>query len=53
MQTAPTPLDYMCAFVSLDTLEMDKIAQVNLIHIRGVHMFVDCSIELTAMRVQK
>ena len=48
MQTAPTPLDHMCAIVSLDILEMDKIAQVKLIHIRGVHVYVDCSIELTA-----
>ena len=29
MQTAPTPLDHMCAIVSLDILEVDKIAQVN------------------------
>ena len=29
MQTAPTPLDHMYAIVSLDILEMDKIAQVN------------------------
>ena len=53
MQTAPTPLDHMCAIVSLDILEMDKIAQVNLIHMRGVHMYVDSSIELTARRIQK
>ena len=53
MQTAPTPLDDMCAIVSLDILEVDKIAQVKLIHIRGVDMCVDCSIELTARRVQK
>ena len=53
MQTAPTPLDHMYAIVSLDILEMDKIAQVNLIHIRGVHMYVDSSIELTARRIQK
>ena len=53
MQTAPTPLDHMCAIVSLDILEMDKIAQVKLIHIRGVHVYVDCSIELTARRVQR
>ena len=30
MQTAPTPMDRMYAIVSLDILEMDKIAQVNL-----------------------
>ena len=53
MQTAPTPLDHMCAIVSLDILEMDKIAQVNLIHIGGVHMYVDSSIEFTARRIQK
>ena len=53
MQTAPTPLDHMCAIVSLDILGMDKIVQVNLIHIGGVHMYVDCPIELTARRVQK
>ena len=29
MQTARTPLDHMYAIVSLDILEMDKIAQVN------------------------
>ena len=29
MQTAPTPMDRMYAIVSLDILEMDKIAQVN------------------------
>ena len=29
MQTAPTPMDHMYAIVSLDILEMDKIAQVN------------------------
>ena len=29
MQTVPTPLDHMYAIVSLDILEMDKIAQVN------------------------
>ena len=29
MQIAPTPLDHMYAIVSLDILEMDKIAQVN------------------------
>ena len=29
MQTAPTPLDHMYAIVSLDILEMDKIAEVN------------------------
>ena len=45
MQTAPTPLDHMCAIVSLDILEMDKIAQVNLIHIEEVHMYVDFLIE--------
>ena len=46
MQTVPTPLDHMYAIVSLDILEMDKIAQVNLIHITAVHMYyVDCSIE--------
>ena len=28
MQTAQTPLDHMYAIVSLDILEMDKIAQV-------------------------
>ena len=28
MQSAPTPLDHMYAIVSLDILEMDKIAQV-------------------------
>ena len=28
MQTAPTSLDHMYATVSLDTLEMDKTAQV-------------------------
>ena len=32
MQTAPTPLDHMYAIVSLDILEMDKIAQVNLVY---------------------
>ena len=32
MQTAPTPLDHMNATVSLDILEMDKIAQVNLMY---------------------
>ena len=32
MQTAPTPLDHMYAIVSLDILEMDKIAQVNLMY---------------------
>ena len=53
MQTAPTPLDHMCVIVSLDILEMEKIAQVNSIHIRGVYMYVDCLIELTARRVQK
>ena len=30
MQTAPTPMDHTYAIVSLDILEMDKIAQVNL-----------------------
>ena len=29
MQTAPTPTDHIYAIVSLDILEMDKIAQVN------------------------
>ena len=29
MQTAPTPMDHIYAIVSLDILEMDKIAQVN------------------------
>ena len=29
MQTAPTLMDHMYAIVSLDILEMDKIAQVN------------------------
>ena len=29
MQTAPTPMDRIYAIVSLDILEMDKIAQVN------------------------
>ena len=29
MQTAATPLDHMYAIVSLDILEMEKIAQVN------------------------
>ena len=29
MQTAPTPMDHIHAIVSLDILEMDKIAQVN------------------------
>ena len=29
MQTAATPLDHIYAIVSLDILEMDKIAQVN------------------------
>ena len=32
MQTAPTLLDHMYAIVHLDILEMDKIAQVNLIY---------------------
>ena len=32
MQTAPKPLDHMYAIVSLDILEMDKIAQVNLMY---------------------
>ena len=32
MQTAPTPLDHMFAAVSLDILEMDAIAQVNLMY---------------------
>ena len=32
MQTAPTPLDHMYATVSLDILEMDKTAQVNLMY---------------------
>ena len=32
MQTAPTSLDHMYAIVSLDILEMDKIAQVNLMY---------------------
>ena len=32
MQTAPTPLDHMFVNVSLDILEMDKIAQVNLMY---------------------
>ena len=50
MQTAPTP-NHTYAIVSLDILEMDKIAQVNSIHIRGVHMYVDCSIELNERRV--
>ena len=45
MHTVPTPLDRMNAIVSLDILEMDKIAQVNLIHIEEVHMYVDFSIE--------
>ena len=52
MQTAPAP-NHTCAIFSLDILEIDKIAQVNSIHIRGVHMYVDCSIELTERRVQK
>ena len=30
IQTAPTTLDHMYATVSLDILEMDKTAQVNL-----------------------
>ena len=38
MQTAPTPLDHMHATVSLDILEMDKTAQVNLMHITAVDM---------------
>ena len=41
MQTAPTPLDHMYATVSLDILEMDKIAQVNwciLFSIIKVHL---------------
>ena len=29
MQTALTPMDHIYAIVSLDILEMDKIAQVN------------------------
>ena len=29
MQTAPTPMDHIYEIVSLDILEMDKIAQVN------------------------
>ena len=29
MQTVPTPMDHIYAIVSLDILEMDKIAQVN------------------------
>ena len=46
MQTVPTPLDHMYAIASLDILEMDKIAQVNLIHLTAVHMYyVDCLIE--------
>ena len=32
MQTAPTPWDHMYATVSLDILEMDKTAQVNLMY---------------------
>ena len=28
MQTAPTPMDHMCAIFSVDILEMDKIAQL-------------------------
>ena len=32
MQTASTPLDHMNVTVSLDIPEMDKIAQVNLMH---------------------
>ena len=32
MQTAQTPLDHMYAIVSLDILEMDKIAQVIWLH---------------------
>ena len=34
VQTAPTPMDHMYAIGSLDILEMDKIAQVNL-ELRG------------------
>ena len=45
MHTVPTPSDHMNAIVSLDILEMDKIAQVNLIHIEEVHMYVDFLIE--------
>ena len=30
MQTAPTPMDHIYGIVSLDILEMDKIAQVTL-----------------------
>ena len=33
MQNVPTPLDHMYVNVSLAILEMDKIAQVNLIDI--------------------
>ena len=40
MQTARTPLDHTYAIVRLDALEMDKIAQVNLMHIIAVHMYV-------------
>ena len=32
MQSAQTPLDHMYAIVSLDILEMDKIAQVIWLH---------------------
>ena len=32
MQTAPTPWDHMYATASLDILEMDKTAQVNLMY---------------------
>ena len=32
MQNALTPLDHMNATVSLDILEMDKIARVNLMY---------------------
>ena len=39
MQTVRTPLDYMYVNVSLDILEMDKIAQVNL-----NERIVDCAL---------
>ena len=45
MQTARTPLDHMYAIVRLDTLEMDKTAQANLMHITAVHMYVVYLIE--------
>ena len=38
MQTALTPLDHTYATVSLDILETDKTAQVNLMHVTAVHM---------------